>query len=605
MVARGDWGRRYPPLAGGLLALVLAAVVLPSALDVPQTNPTTTPEIAPIPESDEDAPTPHGAIASLGIAGGAGAGTTTTTAPPPPIDGSGRSPRGKRCVGDPPRQSDDRLSPPCVAYFKGDNGGSTYQGVDAGEIRIVAVGDANLGRRTDRGAENEDPLKGQCIDVASPAGEQTDSVTVRNLRRFLFHFNDRYQTYERRVRIFVCFSTSAKDATGTYDEGKTPETRRADAANDYERVRPFAVLTSQMEAGFEQPYVEAMNERGVLSFGSKSGSQPAALYQRRPGLIWSYLPSVEKQAEVVLAHLCEKVVDHPVVDAGADLIGRPRIFGVLSTDDPAFPQLTYYGDLIKRGLEACGASFVEATFPTHGRQSQVATDDPQAVYARRNMATFQQAGVTSIIWAGGWEAEQTKAATALGYYPEWIVAGDGVHEGTGRGHDQDQAQWEHAWVITQVTRVEGGEGADNDCVRALQEADPSIGEQDIFWGCFDMPWYVDLRQLFNGIQVAGPRLTVETIDRGFHAIPPVASDDPRYPGCYYDPGDYTCVKDATVIYWDTLGQDPEYQNPGCYRMVEDGRRYTARTWPSGNLDAQLRPDRDEVCNSYNNTVFAF
>ena len=81
--------------------------------------------------------------------------------------------------------------------------------------------------------------------------------------------------------------------------------------------------------------------------------------------------------------------------------------------------------------------------------------------------------------------------------------------------------------------------------------------------------------------------------------------NPAVPACFYDPGDYTCVKDATVIYWDPLGQDPAYESKGCYRMVEDGKRYTSRTWPKGNLDAQVRPAHDEVCNSYDITVGAY
>ncbi len=34
--------------------------------------------------------------------------------------------RVRRCVGDPPRQTEDPQSPPCVNYFAGENGGATY-----------------------------------------------------------------------------------------------------------------------------------------------------------------------------------------------------------------------------------------------------------------------------------------------------------------------------------------------------------------------------------------------------------------------------------------------------------------------------------------------
>src|SRR5256885_2877325 len=54
-----------------------------------------------------------------------------------------------------------------------------------------------------------------------------------------------------------------------------------------------------------------------------------------------------------------------------------------------------------------------------------------------------------------------------------------------------------------------------------------------------------LRQLFVGIQVAGPQLKPPKVDEGFHSIPAVASTDPTVPACYYDPGDYTCIKDTS------------------------------------------------------------
>ena len=52
MTGRSEWTRRYGPLPGLVVALVLVATVLPSSLNLPQSNPTTTPEFAPVPPSD-------------------------------------------------------------------------------------------------------------------------------------------------------------------------------------------------------------------------------------------------------------------------------------------------------------------------------------------------------------------------------------------------------------------------------------------------------------------------------------------------------------------------------------------------------------------------
>src|SRR5688500_19488281 len=50
----GEWARKYPPLITILVALILAIAVLPSALNLPQTNPTQTLEYAPVPPEESD-----------------------------------------------------------------------------------------------------------------------------------------------------------------------------------------------------------------------------------------------------------------------------------------------------------------------------------------------------------------------------------------------------------------------------------------------------------------------------------------------------------------------------------------------------------------------
>ena len=36
--------------------------------------------------------------------------------------------------------------------------------------------------------------------------------------------------------------------------------------------------------------------------------------------------------------------------------------------------------------------------------------------------------------------------------------------------------------------------------------------------------------------------------------------------------------------------------PGCWRMMQNGRRYLPGEWPSGDVDAQRDPARD-LCNA--------
>ena len=119
--------------ASGAITLVLLAFVMPSGLRLPQTNPAQTLEYAPVPPSDDSPAQNSGNLASLGLGtsssevgdkvGGLLPGGLPGPAAAP--TGVGKNPSAKRCVGSPPRQTEDPLSPPCVGYFEGDNFGAT------------------------------------------------------------------------------------------------------------------------------------------------------------------------------------------------------------------------------------------------------------------------------------------------------------------------------------------------------------------------------------------------------------------------------------------------------------------------------------------------
>lgn len=136
------WARKYPPLLALGIAALLVLAVLPNSLHLPQTTPTTTLEYAPVPAEDDDDVPPSQNQAALGLGSssgvqGVGAGSGGAAADPlapggdsleaslAPVEGRKASATNKRCVGNPPRQTEDPLSPPCVAFFQGDNFGAT------------------------------------------------------------------------------------------------------------------------------------------------------------------------------------------------------------------------------------------------------------------------------------------------------------------------------------------------------------------------------------------------------------------------------------------------------------------------------------------------
>ena len=72
------------------------------------------------------------------------------------------------------------------------------------------------------------------------------------------------------------------------------------------------------------------------------------------------------------------------------------------------------------------------------------------------------------------------------------------------------------------------------------------------------------------------------------------------PACYYDPGDYTCVKDSVAMYWDPNGSIPGYSGKGCWRAPLGGVRATPLACeqpkhdnPGERLDQAVRSETDQ------------
>lgn len=584
--------RRYPPLLSILVALGLAIWVMPSSLNLPQTNPTQTVEYAPVPPDDNDDSPPTGNLSSLGLGSssgidgeGAPGGDGPGGLPPRVTGGQGANPPGLRCVRDARgqlRQTADPLSPPCVPFFDGDNFGSTYQGVTEDEIRIVLYSDSNGFIGTSRGEETPDP--NTLIDLAEPP-EQDDFVYTRQARIWQEYFNTRYQTYGRFIHFYIYYASPA----GTM----TPENRRADAAEVYRLVQPFATLDFSDRSGGGDDFVDTLARRGVLNFGSVIG-QDNTSFSRYPGLIWGFPPSLEIQADMFSSVLCNNYVGQPV-DHSPTFMGEPRQFGLVYTTDQGFESLVRIKDRVMASFADCGGTLAteEGTFPRAGFGIDTETS-PR--YAAEQMTQFQAAGVTTIIWPGGLETNYSDAMKTLNYYPEILLLGDGntdsefSQQGYRGSHGQDQDAWSQAVVVSNQAMVPESI-RDAICFMEQRSIDPDTPQQDASIGC-DL--YDSLRQLFTGIQAAGPRLGPSSIDRGFHAIPALASLDLQTPSCYYDPGDYTCVKDYVLLRYDPDGSI-DRAAPGCYRIVGPRRRILADP-AVGNAMDEFHPDADPCIN---------
>lgn len=587
--------QRYPPLLALVAGVVLAIVVLPSALNLPQSNPTQTAEYAPVP--GQNGSSANGNAASLGLAGSSD--LTDSVATPTATPGSGdlspnrvngtptsHRPTGKSCVfvNGALHQSEDPLSPPCVAYFNGDNGGATAPGVTGTEVRVIAYFDGGQ-------ATQSSTICNQFWDLAlPPAGDEASvnvfSETVKSIRAYQAYFNNRYQTYGRTVHFWAQIGSCDYSA----------QSRRADAAEAVQR-HPFAVVdVAGVESGGAalDAYDDAIAAAHILVFAGYFGDRQASFYSQFPGFIWGYEPTLEHDADLLVAYLCTEALPNPAHFSGNALDnGKPRTFGLLYQDETGFDAQRILGERVKAGFEqTCNGHWTALHTYTGTLDGSATSNTGDPNQAAQNWADFKTKSVTTVIWLGGWNTADPAAASAIQYRPELIVLGYGYIDNTATAKNFDQSVMSHAFVV--ADRVFNPPTQDEPCSQAMKEATPQASSQDVYQGCAFT--FLFLRQLFTAVEVAGPRLSAATIDEGMHAIPAIVSTDPTVPACFYPSNGYTCVQDAEAMWWDPSGVDPTYQNnyQGCWRAVERGHRHLVGQWPSGNVDSLKQPN--DPCN---------
>jgi hypothetical protein len=558
--------RRYPAL-GFLVAAALLASLLPSALRLPLSGPAATAELAPVPGKSSGS---QGDLSSLGetSTGGLGAGSGAGSgaggaggASLPPEDNRSHSPppgRGtdlsdKRCTGVPRRQTEDPMSPPCVALFSGDNFGSTWKGVTRDEVKVAI----NLGCDSDGGFRLLD-------DDDHPA-------LGYHWYELMNYFNDRFQTYGRRVHLYVVVP-HANGGGKNYCVGGGDDAAAVKAMVQGldEQLGPFYIgLDNATNFGSEVLSAEAAHHQIV----SESATPTAAFTTANSPYVVGYNPSVEGLAAQVVSSVC------------AMLAGRPARFG-----EPEFRTTTrkfglfYFqaGDrdsrgaaLIKDGIgRNCGDKAGDIVMGPVGR-TPTANDYP----------AMRAAGVTTVLWAV--QALVPFFGGAGGWNPEWFFANEVV------GNNFVTRPYAASFANSFGLMFDRRRGP-------LRDQPEYIALKEVCADCnfssADLQVYRRLLLLFTGIQAAGPRLTPTSFDKGLHVLPAHPAGDPFAPAAYFGPGDHTFLKDFALAWWDPSGRPPGESSakPGCWRLVDDGHRYRAEDWSQRQGDAgiqQLTPEQ--------------
>ncbi len=510
-----------------LSTLVLALLLL----SVPRQPPPTIAEIAPQaveqiveapPEQSSDVGSAgHGAITDDGAGPGASAAPTKT------------APRLRRCVGNPPRQTEDPQSPPCIAFWEGDNGGATSVGVTADEIRVAVPFDNN-------------------------AVQQLGALRGRLLAAYQAYFNERYELYGRRL-VFV---DTSQDHIGnpSVDQEQAAATRAA-------TLEVFASSSSEAYAGY--PYARALAREGIVSAGHSHFSE-SELAAEHP-FMWQYPASFERLLQYLGSFSCARLARKPALHAGdAQMRSRTRKLALLMDGEAASLNV----DVLVSQVKNCGGGEVQVERVT----AESGNGNPSALALK--LSNGDNTTVICLCNTLAIPIYQTATISAL-YRPEWVLSSFILNDlawTTKLFPEQD------VFGITILPRQHLA--AEDVSIQALNEVDPgpwnqaqidrSANRQQVIGSL-----YRDLLILVAGMQLAGPKLTADSFARGLQqaSFPnPETALHAGYAG--FGPG-HTMTIDAAEFWWNATA--PSYYSgdgTGRHCYVDGGVRRRVNNWPS-------------------------
>ncbi len=526
---------RGPGVAYAALTTVMALVVGIVAMTATQPPPPTIAEFAPqAVEQIDEAPSEQTSEFGSGE-GGLGTGGAFEPTPPPVADEVERVidvPRIRRCVGDPPRQTEDPQSPPCIPYWDGDNGGATTRGVTADEIRV--------------------------------AWPEVEGADARMMDAVLAHFNRRYEFYGRRITLHPL------SPTGGNDGDPEPAQMQADAQTA-DSMEVFASLQYLNRLGAEHHYYDELARRRIVSVTSRPTQRSDRHFLRHDPYQWNYLPSSTEILRELSSWVCSALVGQAPEHAGGATANEPeRVFGV-------FYERTKDGNTIdlqtlRDGLARCGVS-------TEGREFEVdSSSGPNAQQFATIALAMRQAGVTSVLTLSGAAFLVMRAASSNAYFPEWLVSTlhNLDYHAAGGFFPRDQA--ERTFGITSWNKMLPR--TDMPWYWALKAGDPGAGG-----GSYVLAYefYTQLLLLASGIQMAGPELTPESFRDGLvkTTFPnPRCGRAPYFQACVgFSPGDRTMIGDSALIWWNPNERPASGEEQvGAYCYAQQGLRYAGARW---------------------------
>jgi hypothetical protein len=362
---------------------------------------------------------------------------------------------------------------PCVKPWKAgaDNGGATAQGVTRTKIKVVVLWSTPSTQQLG--------MKGAYLNQAT--GQNDPNAEMLGTIDYNQVFAHSYETWGRSLDLHFVRATGADETA-----------QRADAVT-VAAMKPFAVFDATglaQTAGGGLVFRSQIAQRGVPFVYPPA--LPAKVQTRR----WAV-----NAAEFVGKSLAGRKAKWAGDDA---MKSQPRKFGVIYS---GFFDIDYF----KAQLKKYGVTLTAETsfsLPTDASQYASATQEQAPILITK----LKAAGVNNVLLLTEYNGvgNATRAATTQDFYPEWtqLMFPNDLDI---LGRTYDQKQWAHAfglvWFEPHVTGL----------------VDPSRAIFQWFWGTDQgTAWpgaIPPLLSLYTGAQLAGPKLTGESVKAAWNKYP--------------------------------------------------------------------------------------
>jgi hypothetical protein len=553
---RTDRMGRVPGFVFAACAAVLVALVA-SAFTPAQPPPPPTAEYAPSAVSPIKNPPPQQVSQSGDNTGKGGQGehigsggsptpspsASGVTTPPPQLP-----PGVLPCYGNPPRQTPDPESPPCVqrAIDSTANGGETAVGVDAETITISLI---------------------------------TDQAVQGNA--LVNYFNRHFNLYGRKVVV-------SQKTEGCF--GGSPQSMKNTAKTNAE-ADIFAAIGFCDTKAREHYYYDALADLGVVSVANRPGIATEKDLAKHHPYEWTWFPTFD-EGQRHDGELACALRGRPAKHAGPALSGLTRKFGVIYntyTDSPD-PDIS----TLRSTLSGCGisADFAGVTIASDGGTAGQGYTQESIQQVNAAISRMSREGVTTLILLTHADTSKQVAqyASGQGYQPELMLSSYTYSDFDLYASTLPSDQQPHLFGPSVWNRFI--HPTEEYWYGAIKEGDPTYNynaSTDYY-----NTWYLykPLLMFFSGLQMAGPHLTAQTFAAGLQGtsevwkwkevaelgIEPGVWPNAKVPGhaegkVSLQPGQHSMVTDASVVWFSPGTANPEYNTASSFCYLGFGRRY--------------------------------